>query len=388
VRRTLAFIVLVLLAVALPARAQDPFRDGEKTFLKAREMLQKQYVDDKVGDDKLWRAATEGLFAGVGNGKWDKLMSPAELAALNSDLAGEMVGLGILISVQEQTGIVDVDGIVPGSGAQKAGLVVGDKILRMDGKTLKGLTRGEVARSMRGKAGTSVTLTILRDAEIVTRVVRRSPFVLDAVISTMLPGNVELLQLRAFNDKTPAMQRSALEKARAAGARALIVDLRNNEGGKYDSMLTCAGQLLPKGALVVTELGRSGIVSDKRTSTEPVLGSVPIVVLVDAATASGAEILAAALKQAGAKTVGKRTFGKWNAQTLEDLGNGWGAKFTTIIFRAPSGAMPDGKGLEPDLEVEADPRAVARANATKELAQRIAIDAQLRVAVNLLKMSK
>jgi len=388
VRRTLAFIALVLLAMALPARAEDPFRDGEKTFLKARELLQKQYVNDKLSEDQMWRAATEGLFAGVGNGKWDKLMSPAELAALNADLAGEMVGLGILISVQEQTGIVDIDGVVPGSGAQKAGLVVGDKILRMDGKSLKGLSRGEVARSMRGKAGTSVTLTVLRDAAIVTKVVRRSPFVLDAVIGTMLPNGVELVQLRAFNDRTPSMLKNELEKAKRESARALIIDLRNNEGGKYDSMLTCAGQLLPKGALVVTELGRGGIVSDKRTSTEPVLGGVPIVVLVDNATASGAEILAAALKQAGAKTVGKRTFGKWNAQTLEDLGNGWGAKFTTIVFRAPSGALPDGKGLEPDLEVEADPRTVARANVMKELDKRLAVDTQLRVAVNLLKMTK
>ncbi len=385
--RTLAFIGLVILACTLPARAEDPFKDGEKAFLKARELLQKQYVDDKLSDDRLWRAATAGLFAGAGSGKWDKLLSPSELNALEADLAGEIVGLGIQISVDEQAGIVNVDGIVGGSGAQKAGLVVGDKILRLDGKSLKGLSQGEVARSMRGKAGTSVTLTILRDAEIVTRTVLRSRFTLDAVLGTMLPGAVALVQLRMFSDKTPALLKSALEKAKGAGAKSLVLDLRNNEGGKYDRMLECACELLPKGALIVTEIHRGGGTAEKRTWLEPIL-MVPMVVVTDGATASGAEILAAALKQSGARTVGKRTFGKWNAQELQDLGNGWGAKFTTIVFRAPSGALPDGRGLDPDVEVEADPREVARANAMKDADKRIAADAQLRVAVNLLKMTR
>jgi carboxyl-terminal processing protease len=386
--RTLAFIGLVILACTLPARAEDPFREGEKAFLKARELIQKQYVDDKVGDDRMWRAATAGLFQGAGNGKWDKLMSPSELAALQADLAGEIVGLGIQISVDEQAGIVNVDGIVGGSGAEKAGLVVGDKILRLDGKVLKGLSQGEVARSMRGKAGTSVTLTILRDAEIVTRSVLRSRFTLDAVLGTMLPGAVALVQLRMFSDKTPALLKSALEKAKSAGAKGLVLDLRNNEGGKYDRMLECACQLLPKGSLIVTEIHRGGGTAEKRTWLEPILTAVPVVVMTDGATASGAEILAAALKQSGARTVGKRTFGKWNAQSLEDLGNGWGAKFTTMVFRAPSGALPDGRGLDPDVEVEADPRQVARANAMKDTEKRIATDAQLRVAVSILKLTR
>jgi C-terminal processing protease CtpA/Prc len=98
--------------------------------------------------------------------------------------------------------------------------------------------------------------------------------------------------------------------------------------------------------------------------------------------------LAAALKKSGARTVGKRTFGKWNAQEVQDLGNGWGAKFTTIVFRAPSGALPDGRGLDPDVEVEGDPREIARANAMKDVDKRIATDAQLRVAVNLLKLTR
>jgi carboxyl-terminal processing protease len=379
-------LLVVLVCLGGVARADDTFRDGEKAFQRARELLQKQYVDDKVTDERMWRAATAGLFYGVGNGKWDKLLSPSELAALKADLAGEVVGLGVQISVDELAGIAMVDGVVPGSAAERAGVMVGDKILRLDGKSLKGLERGEVARSMRGKAGTTVTLTILRDAEIVQKTIKRAPFVLDPVSSLMLPGGIGLVQLRAFSDKTPGLLKRALERLRGQGSKALIVDLRNNEGGVYDRMLECAGELLPRGALVVTAIHRGGQAEEKRTGTDPVAG-VPAAVLVNGVTASGAEILAGALKHAGARVVGKRTQGKWNAQTLEELGNGWAAKFTSAIFRAPSGAWPDGKGLEPDVEVEMEPREVGRAMTLKDGEKRLAADAQLRAAVSLIRLS-
>ncbi len=314
-------------------------------------------------------------------------MSPGELAALNADLAGEVVGLGIGISVDEQAGIVNVDGVVPGSNAEKAGLMVGDKILRLDGKAFKGQSQSEVALSMRGKAGTTVTLTILRDAEIVTRTIKRAPFTLDTVSLTMLPGGVAQVQLRRFSDKTPSVLKSTLERVRAAGAKGLVLDLRGNEGGGYERMIECANELLPTGALIVGEIQSGGGTVDKHATTGPIT-TIPVIVLINGTTASGAEILASALKQAGARTVGKRTFGKWNAQNVEPLGNGWAVKFTTVIFRSPSGALPDGRGFDPDLEVEADPRDVARAGAIKDADKRIAADAQLRVGVNLFKLTR
>jgi carboxyl-terminal processing protease len=385
VKRALLLVVLVA-AAALPARADDPFRDGEKSFAKTRELLQQQYVDAKVSDDRMWRAATEGLLHGVGGSKWDTLLSPSELAAFKADLRGEVVGLGVHIAVDENAGIVNVEGVVPGSGAERAGMMIGDKILRLDGKALKGMSEGEVARSMRGKAGTSVTLTILRDAAIVTRTIKRAPFVIDPVVALMLPGGAGLVQVRAFNEKTPALLKAALGKLRGGGMKALVVDLRSNPGGRYDSMLECAGQLLPKGAIIVGEIHRGGAVVEKRTSTDPMI-TLPMAALVDGATASGAEILAAALQHAGARLVGKRTFGKWNAQNLEELGNGWGVKFTSMLFRAPSGALPDGHGIDPDVEVEMAALDLARALPIKSGDKRLAADAQLRVAVTLLKLA-
>jgi carboxyl-terminal processing protease len=185
--------------------------------------------------------------------------------------------------------------------------------------------------------------------------------------------------------KTQALTRDALDKLR--GMKGLVIDLRDNQGGRYESIFDIASLLVPKGSLVVSEIHRGGGVVEKRNGSEPRV-SVPMVVLVDGETASGAEVLAGALKHAGAKVVGKRTMGKWNAQELQDLGNGWGIKYTTMVFRSPSGAMLDGKGLEPDVEVEADPREVAKANAMRDGDKRLAADAQLRVATSLLKLSR
>ena len=185
--------------------------------------------------------------------------------------------------------------------------------------------------------------------------------------------------------KTPALVSAALDKLH--GMKGLVLDLRDNQGGRYDTMFDVAGLLLPKSSLVVTEIHRGGNLVEKRTSAEPHV-TVPIVVLVDNMTASGAEVLAGALKQAGAKVVGKRTLGKWNAQELYELGNGWGIKYTTIVFKSASGAMLDGKGLDPDVEVEADPAVVAQANVMKDAERRIATDAQLRVATTLLKLGR
>jgi carboxyl-terminal processing protease len=378
-------LVAVVGCLAGGARADEPFTDGQKTFERTRELILRQHADDKLSDAELWRAATSGMLAA--GGKWDKLLSPSELAELTADLRGELVGLGVQIDVDDRSEMVSIVGVVPGAAAARAGLLPGDRILRVDGKPLKGPDAMTVARSLRGRAGTTVTLTLLRDAQVLTRTIKRAPFVFEPVVEQSLPGGLALVQIRAFTEKTPGLLKAALAEARAAGMKGLVLDLRDNSGGLFDSMLKCAGQLLPKGSLVVTAIHRGGKIEEERTATEPGVSGVPMAALVNGATASGAEMLAGAMQSVGARVIGKRTLGKWNAQSIEDLGNGWAAKLTIAWFRAPSGQMLDGKGLEPDVEVELEPRQWARAVATRDIGERLAADAQLRAAVNLLKLS-
>ena len=382
----LSFVALTL--IVSTARADDNFADGEKTFREVRDLLAHDYVDDKLTDDKLWRAATEGLLVGDGNGKWDKLMSPTELAELKADMAGEMVGLGIQMTADEASGVVTIERVIPNTAAAKAGLVAGDQILKVDGRPVRGIEEKTVARSIRGPAGTNVTLTVLRDSQIFTRTVKRAKFVFEPVTQLTLPNGVALVQVRMFSDKTPQLLRSALEKARAQGLKTLILDVRDNPGGLFERMVDCAGLVLPRNALVVTAQHRGGKSDEIRTSTDPLVSGVPVAVLVNGDTASSAEMLAGAMQAAGARVVGKRTMGKWNAQRLAELANGWAAKLTVAWFRPPSGAMLDGKGLEPDVEVEMSPKETTRIVLMRDAEKRLAADSQLRAAVNLLKLSR
>jgi carboxyl-terminal processing protease len=378
----------LLWAAPLSARGDDSFSDGEKTFQKARELLSKGYVDDKLTDDKLWRAATEGLFAGDGNGKWDKLLSPTELAELKADIAGEMVGLGIQMTADEAAGVVTIERVIPNTAAEKAGLAAGDQILKVDGRPVRGIDEKMVARQIRGPAGSKVTLLVQRDTQIFARTVKRAPFVFEPVTQLSLPNGVALVQVRMFSEKTPQLVRAALERVRGPGLKALVLDLRDNSGGLFERMIDCASLLLPKGAVVVSAQHRGGKLEDVRTTGEPLVSAVPVAVLVNGDTASSAEMLAGAMQAAGARVVGKRTKGKWNAQQLVELGNGWAAKMTVAWFRTPAGAMLDGKGLEPDVEVEMSPKETTRIVLIRDPEKRVAADAQLRAAVNLLKLSR
>src|SRR5262249_16869558 len=156
--------------------------------------------------------------------KWDKLLSPTELAELKADLHGEMVGLGIQISLDESSGFINIDGVIPGSAAAKAGLIAGDKILRVDGKPVRGPDSRSVPRGLRGRAGSAATLTVLGDAQVLPRTVRRAAFVFEPVTRLMLPGGVALVQIRTFSEKTPVLLERVLGEARSDGAKALVLD--------------------------------------------------------------------------------------------------------------------------------------------------------------------
>lgn len=367
------------------ARADEPFPDGKKAFERARDIIEQQYVDS-VSDDDMWKNATGGLVGRLGDSKWNTLLSPSSLAALQGDLAGEIVGIGVEIDFDSASGMVIVVGTIPGSPAEKAGLRAGDRILRIDDKSLKGLDLMSVGHLIRGKRGSTVTLALLREAQVVTRTLARQPLAIAPVDLMPLPGDIAYVVIRGFNDKTPDLLHAALQKS--STAKALILDVRDNAGGLFDKMMACAGELLPKGSLVVTTVGRGGKTEQHRTSGEPVAftaGRVPIVVLVNHDSASSAEVLAAALQHdVGARLVGERTFGKWSVQRVEELGNGWALKLTSGLLRSAAGQVLDGKGLEPDLQVDMKDHPSRERDAQK----RIAADAQLRAAVHLVQMSR
>ena len=375
------------------AHAAEPestaaFPKGAAAFAAAKKSLLQRYYKDGITEEDLDRAATAGMLEHVEPSMkaWNKLISPAELAELHGDLKGEVVGIGVEISFRPETGYTDVLGVLPRSAAGRAGIERGDTIVSIDGKVFKGASARDVIAKIRGNAGESVRLVILRGDALRTVDVTREVVALQVASQLSLPGNVGYLRIRSFSEKTPGAVRASLDELAKARASALVLDLRQNPGGAFDQAVETAGAFLPKGAPVVKTVKRGGTTEVATSPGAPILGSVPIAILVDGGTSSGAEILAGALVEGRkAQLVGSHTFGKWTVQTIEELENGWALKYTVAGFETPAGHAYEGEGMEPDVEVDPHAPSTTRALATTDVEARLAADPPLKTALGLVR---
>jgi carboxyl-terminal processing protease len=365
--------------------AAEKFTSGNKAFAQVRDALLKSYYAEGLTEDDLYRAATAGMLEKLEPRmqKYNHLLSPRDISEIKNDLKGEVVGIGVQISFDEKDGYADVLGTFPGSPSEKGGLVAGDKIVTVNGKLYKGMKLQDVVADIRGKAGEPVTLSVLRGDKLQSFTIVRDKVTFDSPVKALFPDRVGYVRVPSFNDKTPGIVRASLEELEREGARALVIDLRHSPGGSFDRAIETAGLLLPEGSPVVALKGRDkpGL---RVTTGKPVLGDVPVVVLIDGDTSSGAEFLAGALQEVRhARLVGARTHGKWSVQSLDNLPNGYAYKFTVGLFQTPGGRSFEGTGLPPDVESTMDEKTLARANVAKP-EERLGIDVQLRTAKELL----
>jgi carboxyl-terminal processing protease len=367
--------------------ASEKFGDPQKAFGAAKDALLTHYYAAGLTEEDIYRAAVRGMVEDVDvrMHKWNKLLAPSELAELRSDLKGEIVGIGVKIKFDAASGHIDILGTIAGSPAEKAGMQAGDTILSVNSKLFRGKTLREAIQEMRGKAGEVVTLSVLRDDKILPFSIARAPVQFDETRHFLADG-VGYLQVWLFSEKTAPAVKAALDDFAAAHARAITLDLRLNSGGSFDDAVKTAELFLPNGTPIVTLERREGQKETMVSKGSPVLGTVPMVLLVDHGTSSGAELLTAALTSGRhARTVGSRTYGKWSVQTIDDLGNGYAIKYTTALFHAPGGESYDGVGLAPDVAVDADKDQIERIFALADPSVRIQSDVQLRTALALLK---
>lgn len=366
------------------AKPSEAYGEPEKSFRKAFDVLKEQYVDEGLSEADLWRAATQGLLEHAGERPYDQLLAPAALAEISGSLGGEIIGIGVEIRFDDVTGMAVVKGVIPGSAAEKGGLQPGDGILKVDGKAFRGKQFRDVVYAIRGKEGEPVTLSLLRDASVVSKTLKRAKVAIVSVEDSVVDGDVGVLAIRTFHDKTPALLREAAARLTKRKVKALVVDLRDCPGGHFEKVLEGAGLLLPKGSTIVTAVKRGEVEEAFKAEGGPLFSGLPIAVLVNEKTASGGEILAGALQANGALVVGNKTHGKWNVQMIHSLPNDWAIKFTTAVFKSAGGEMLDGVGLLPDIEVTMDDAAWDAAQRASEEG-RLAADSQLRVAVNTLR---
>ena len=380
---------LALAAGGLARRVGQRAEQGAPSFRlleEATALLRSDYVDERLDPQALEVAAVGGMMAALNGGKEgpNKLLSPADMEQLKADLKGEVVGVGVRIDFDPETGTAMVAGTLPGSPAEAADVQRGDRILSVDGATFRGRTLLDMAGAMRGKEGTAVKLALLRGAAVCRRA---SPGARSAwpSVEQVRFGDLGIVTIREFSERTPADLEAALRKL--DGIERLVVDLRENPGGLFEKGLAACELLLPPGAEIARTVGRGGATKHHVSRKAPILRALPMAVLVDGRTSSSAELMAEALRAGVSATlVGTRTVGKWRMETLRELSGGYVLKFTIAMLRSPRGQSFDGKGLQPDLEVAAGSEPLDTHRRLPDLARRMEADPQLKAAVHVLRL--
>jgi len=312
-------------------------------------LIQTHYFTDVNWED-LRLGIYRGLFYGL-NDVNSMYLTAEEHEELRANLSGEFEGIGITFSTNEDNYLFIVS-TVEGGPAETAGLRAGDIILMVDGVSYTGDEMNEAGAHMRGPAGTSVVVTILRDGEISDFEIVRASVIRQTVIVEMLEGGIAHIRITGFEGNTGAIFENELRGLEMAGVNGMVIDLRNNLGGVLDQGTHIANLLLSEGTIVylLNNAGRSTPINSDRNSTQ-----IPYVVLVNGSTASTSEVLAAAVQDNnGGYLVGTQTFGKGTIQSLIALDDGSGSavRLTINEYFSPNGNPIEQVGVTPDYIIE------------------------------------
>ena len=355
----LAFSVLLVLGGAFttttgaPADATGsrdiPLKEL-RTFAEIFGRIKSDYVED-VDDKKLLEYAIRGMLSGLD--PHSSYLSSDEYQELRVGTSGRFGGLGIEVGMED--GFVKVISPIDDTPAQRAGLRAGDLIIRLDDKPVKGMTLNEAVNLMRGKPGSEIALTIVREGlekpfavTIVRDVIR-----VVSVKSRMLEpgyGYVRISQFQSHTNEDLLRSVDKLKKEAEGAIKGVVLDLRNNPGGVLNAAVSVSDAFLEDGLIVYTE----GRVADSKlefkAGPDDVLSGAPLVVLVNSGSASASEIVAGALQDhKRAIIMGEQTFGKGSVQTVIPIDQTSAVKLTTARYYTPSGRSIQAEGIAPDI---------------------------------------
>jgi carboxyl-terminal processing protease len=346
------------------AEREDPY-EQLKLFSVVLERVRQDYVDgDKASYPELIQSALKGMLSTLD--PHSEFMDTNKFTELKKDTEGQFGGVGIVITMGKDN-FVTVVAPMEGTPGFKAGILSGDRIIKIDGKNAEKMSTQDAVTRLRGEAGTKVTLTVLRPSSGVvkdytlTREVINVPTVKDLKGHADFPlddhkiGYVRLIQ---FGEQTTTDFEGALHKMKKEGMKALILDLRGNPGGLLDQAVQTVELFVPRNTLVVTTEGRGASHrAEYRARGGEKFSDLPLVVLVNGGSASAAEIVAGALQDLTAKgqcraiVVGEQTFGKGSVQSILPLPGGTALRLTTARYYTPSHKIIHEKGITPDIVV-------------------------------------
>jgi len=324
-----------------------------RTFTEIFAKIKNDYVEP-IEDKDLLENAIRGMLAGLD--PHSAYLVPADYKELQAGTSGEFGGLGIEVGMED--GFVKVISPIDDTPAYRAGVKAGDLVIRLDDTPVKGMALSDAVKIMRGKPGTDIVLTIVRDGEdrplniTITRDVIR----VTSVKSRMLDPGYGYVRISQFQSRTGENLREALAKLEdeADGPlKGLVLDLRNNPGGVLSAAVSVSDAFIKDGIIVYTEGRLEDAKLKFNAKPTDILDGAPLVVLVNGGSASASEIVAGALQDhQRAIIMGQKTFGKGSVQTILPMDNGSALKLTTAKYYTPSGVSIQATGISPDIALE------------------------------------
>lgn len=398
----------IYLSSAQAAEKNSPYSSLE-LFSVVMERVRKDYVDGQnVSYEDLVHSALKGMLNSLD--PHSEFMEPYKYKELQDDTQGAFGGVGLVISMRDE--FVTVVAPLDESPGFKAGILPGDRIVEIDGKSTDNMPVDEAKKQLRGEPGTEVKLTVFRPTTGATKqvAVTRSVISVDMVKDIngkkdfpLSENNIGYVRLVQFGEKTSDGLDQAIKKLKAQGMQAFILDLRWNPGGLLDQAVDVCEKFLPRGQLVVKTEGRNSSQNSQRLAMGKgdTINGMPMVVLVNLGSASASEIVAGCLQDLKrAVVLGERTFGKGSVQSIMPLPDGAALRLTTAKYYTPSHKVIHEQGITPDITVPLsdederdiqlasgpgglegmDPQVRARVEAAR--------DVQLERAMDLLKAEK
>jgi carboxyl-terminal processing protease len=348
------------------------FKDSPKELIdEVWQIIDRQYVDGTF-NQKDWRAIRkqylgqnykdkEEVYKAVRkmlknlNDPYTRFMDPKEFRDLQVETSGQLIGVGIQLSQNEKTKKLEVIAPIEDTPAAKAGIMSKDIIIKIDGKSTEGMDVNKAVQLIRGKEGTSVKLTIQRDArQVLDFNLLRQQIEIHPVEAKYRPqelGGIGYIRLKQFSANAAAEMGTAIQKLESQGANGYVLDLRSNPGGLLYGAIDIARMWLDDGKIVST-VNRQGT-GDVSSANRTAITKKPLVILVDGGSASASEILSGALQDnKRAQLVGSKTFGKGLVQSVRPLVDGAGMAVTIAKYYTPNGRDINHAGIKPDVEVK------------------------------------